>query len=322
MKCFIVALLLVTAAATLFADDAIVMPAGVFRARLTNSYASVSEGFDDSGERQEATELKMDILGIAFEMGLTQQITLGLQWAPGVNLWADIDAEDVEYMGTYPLFIGAKVQIIGEEGFIGSESSRLTVTPGLRLPLEKYDVEEAFENASAGDPYRIDSVGNEAFAIGGRLKYDYVFSDSFFINLYTEAIYNFPVERNLDFQSAYTAFVLSGYTSFPSGDYTYEYGTDVLFEIDPHYELSISDNHSLSFSLPTRYSIIPEVKIEGEVVSESGYKITLDPSVSYFNSASLIPWEVSLDYNFPVAGKNTLADSSLTVQMKMYAQFW
>ena len=72
MKKLSIALLLTAFTAGLFADDAIVMPAGVFRVRLTNTYAFYDEHYDDDGEAQDSTEIKTDLLGGAFEMGMTQ----------------------------------------------------------------------------------------------------------------------------------------------------------------------------------------------------------------------------------------------------------
>ena len=129
--------------------------------------------------------------------------------------------------------------------------------------------------------YQLDSVDNEAWGIGGRLKFDYLFTDSFYLNLYTEMIYNLPTKRNLDIGSAGGLYPVIGSAAF--GDFEYEYGLDALFEIDPHYDWSITEGHTLSFSLPTRYTYIPELTVEGDAIPNSGgYMVTLTPTLNYF----------------------------------------
>ncbi|MDC7241117.1 MAG: hypothetical protein PQJ50_12245, partial [Spirochaetales bacterium] len=191
MKKSLLLLALVVLGTTLFADDALVLPKGVMRVRLTNTYAFMDQAYDDSGSLQDDTEVKMDILGAAFELGLTDQITLGIQWAPGYTVWSEIEGvDDGKLTGVHHLYLGTKIQLLGEKAFIPSEKMRFTVTPGVRIPLQKYDAESEFTNLINSKEYQLDSVDNEAWGIGGRLKFDYVFTDSFFLNFYTEMIYN------------------------------------------------------------------------------------------------------------------------------------
>ena len=322
MKKLLLLLALVVIGTALFADDALVLPKGVMRVRLTNTYAFMDQAYDDSGSLQDDREVKMDILGAAFELGMTDQITLGIQWAPGYTVWSEIEGvDDGKLTGVHHLYLGTKIQLLGEKAFIPSEKMRFTVTPGVRIPLQKYDVESEFTNYSTGKEYQLDSVDNEAWGIGGRLKFDYLFTDSFYLNLYTEMIYNLPTKRNLDIGSAGGLYPVIGSAAF--GDFEYEYGLDALFEIDPHYDWSITEGHTLSFSLPTRYTYIPELTVEGDAIPNSGgYMVTLTPTLNYFNTSSMIPWEASIDYSIPVMGKNASRTNTITFQLKLYAQLF
>ena len=82
-------LALVVIGTALFADDALVLPKGVMRVRLTNTYALWIRLTMIPESLQDDREVKMDILGAAFELGMTDQITLGIQWAPGYTVWSE-----------------------------------------------------------------------------------------------------------------------------------------------------------------------------------------------------------------------------------------
>ncbi len=343
MKKLSIALLMAAFTAGLFADDAIVMPEGVFRARLTNSYAFYDEAYNDDGEAKDSTEVSMDLLGAAFEMGMTKELTLGLQWAPAAVVWSDVDINDATLTGQLDqLFVGVKAQIVGEQGYVPNDKIRFAVSPGIKIPLQKYDVESELESALDGDEFTVTSFDNEALGLGGRLSLDYIVNDEFYVNVYSEIIYNLPVEKNLDAQSAAAIYesamgdlmpyILNGtYTleeaeaiamKAATDDYEYEYGMDFLIEVDPHYEMMVSEKDSVKFNLPVRYTVSPEVQVEGEKVVDSGYLLTMAPQVAFFSASGVMPWEVSLDYSLPLAGQNASKSNSVTLQVKLYGRIF
>lgn len=335
--------LLAALAFSLFADDAIVMPKGVIRARVTNTYAFFDEAYDDDGKADSTDETKMDLLGGALELGMTDQLTLGLQWAPAASIWSDIDVDNAKLTGLDQLFVGVKALIVGEKGFVPSEKIRFAVSPGVRVPLQKYDGEEAMENSQNGKDFQVKSLDNEAFALGGRLALDYKINDAFFINLYSQIMYNLPVDRNPDVSNvvgltetddviAAGGDVNQAMLDVAGKDYEHDYGLEYFFELDPQYDLAITEKSSVKFNLPLRYSYYPELKIEGEtdnsdalvstVYGVERYNVTLAPEVGFFSAEGLLPWHASVNYSIPLMGESDNKTNSVTLQVRLYARIF
>jgi hypothetical protein len=51
------------------------------------------------------------------------------------------------------------------------------------------------------------------------------------------------------------------------------------------------------------------------------YSLVVTPGVSFFFTAIPLPIEVTLDWAVPVLGKNTLAQNSLSSQIRFYFAF-
>jgi hypothetical protein len=324
MKKVLASFALMALACALFADDALVLPQGVLRASLSNTYAFFDEAYDDDGDPTDYTETKLYIIGTALELGLTDQINLGLQWAPAAIVWSDIDTDHAEYTGLRQLFVGFKIQALGDQGFVPDEKMRLAIAPGFRVPLQKYDVEEELTNQSTGKDFLIDSVDSEAFGVGGRLHFDYIFSDVFYLNFYSQMIYNFPVDRNLSLTNASIVYAASGSLANATKDYKHEYGFDYFFELDPHYELPLTEKSDLIFKVPVRYTFTPGVEIDSAYSSningDDAYLLTITPEIGYFSREGTLPWKASLYYNIPVIGENTKKKNSITLLLRLYAK--
>lgn len=104
MKKLIVVLLLIGIALPVLANDALVLPQGVMRIYTVPVYGFQSGGWDDDGDFQDAEKNannppigSLFNLGGAIEYGITDQISLGAQWAPGFNLVGNLDGEDTTY---------------------------------------------------------------------------------------------------------------------------------------------------------------------------------------------------------------------------------
>ena len=234
--------------------------------------------------------------------------------------------------------MGVKAQVVGEEGYIPNEQIRFAVSPGVTIPLQKYDAKSELENALDGKEFAVTSFDNEALGLGGRLSMDYIVNNDFYVNLYSQIIYNLSVDKNLDATSAssvyeetYKAAMMGGASQSEakstamkaaSDDYEYEYGIDFLVEVDPHYEMMVSEKDSVKVNLPVRYTAVPEVKVEGEKQVDSGYLLSMAPQVAFFSASGMMPWEVSLDYSLPLAGKNANKTSSVTLQIKLYGKIF
>ncbi|MDX9957272.1 MAG: hypothetical protein RBT68_02415, partial [Spirochaetia bacterium] len=126
-----------------FADDANVLPAGVGRFYVANTYAFANGGYDVDGDFDEyadgAGAFKVYNLGLALEYGVTDWISAAVQWAPGVNLWNDRDAllvvgpvsAETNLDGMADIFAGAKIQIVGENAPVQNTMVRFAVAPGV-----------------------------------------------------------------------------------------------------------------------------------------------------------------------------------------------
>jgi hypothetical protein len=137
-----------------FAEDAKVMPARMGRFYLAPSFSFANKEWDSEGEKQDLTDgngaIKMFNLGFAVEYGIIDWITGAIQWAPGWNVWSDVDQsfgpqvgdKDVNLKGFGDIFVGAKIQIIGADAPVKNTSLRFALGPGVKIPLPGPDFEE------------------------------------------------------------------------------------------------------------------------------------------------------------------------------------
>jgi len=128
---------LLCAGSIAFADDALVMPARVGRVYMTNSYAFANGEYDKDGNYDDYESgygaFKLYNMGFAVEYGITDWITGAVQWAPGWNVWSDMDRTgmDANINGLYDIFVGAKIQIVGEKAPVQNSMFRFAVAPGI-----------------------------------------------------------------------------------------------------------------------------------------------------------------------------------------------
>ncbi|MFP4409821.1 MAG: hypothetical protein ACLFPW_14965, partial [Spirochaetaceae bacterium] len=174
MKKILVLLLLAAIVAPAFADDALVLPKGVLRTTIAPSYASIGKGFDKDGNREDLKDLSggtIDSLSIwtlsgALEYGITDELNIAAQWGPGWQFGGSVTAadgvpepnksviENAKPTGLNDLFIGAKGQILGPNGYVPNEMMRFAAAAGFIVPLSVYDPDDAAKNQAAGDEYQ------------------------------------------------------------------------------------------------------------------------------------------------------------------------
>jgi opacity protein-like surface antigen len=333
-KLLVVVLLFSLAAGMAFADDAMVMPKGVIRAYFLGTYGSFDSQYDSDGDEQDFAggEVSYFNQGIAVELGVTDQVTAAIQWVPGSNLSSSVeddflDSSLVAAYGTNPygentnmklngpadLFVGAKVQILGDKGFIENDQFRFAMAPGIRIPLDSYDASEEWENYINGDDWRASGASQEALGAGSRFYFDYVVNKDIYLNLYSEMIYNFPVEKKYSSIADSTA----------TDKVEYKYGTDMVFEIEPNYKYNVTDKSNIYAGLPLNYEITQDVEVDGESQDDTGSKyLQLRPVIGYFCGDTMIPFDVSLRYGFPLMGENATKMQTFTLQVKVYARLY
>jgi len=293
------------------ADDAIVLPKGVFRARVIPSYTTASEAFDADGKKADAgQEVKVMALSGAFELGIVDQVTFGVKWAPGYYLWSDVSTSDKAKMtGPADLEIGAKAQILGDQGFAKSDMLRLALSAGVIVPLDKYDGVEELANYLGGDDFRGQSTSYaQTFGFGGKLDADYVLNKMFFFNLHGELKYYLKGDVS---------------SSIGSPVIETEYGLVMVGEFEPHAEFALGESASLNVGLPVTFTSNGANTYGGAEVDTSAKQIlTLGPSLSLMTKLGALPVEAQLQYSLPLLGKNEIAMSTLSLQLKLFGKIF
>jgi hypothetical protein len=286
-KLLTVSLILLTLGSMAFAEDAKVMPMMVGRVYFAPTFAFALGGYDNGGSYKSLGSgegsLKALNLGFALEYGVINWITAALQWAPGWTVWSDVDKEvpytknmatntlvnsdsSVNGNGPADIFLGAKIQIIGEKALVKSTMFRFAVGPGVKIPLPATDMNEQLENAAKDDDVTAANGDYHVFGTGVRIYFDYIINEHFFINLYNETLF-YPVKGDLR-NSNYAEYAPIGIpasmiNTLSGGQLNYEpdvdvnYGYDLSFEAEGVYTTPLAQGITLSAGLPVNYKFTP-----------------------------------------------------------------
>jgi hypothetical protein len=320
MRKVLVFLLLAAIAIPIFADDALVLPAGVLRLYVVPVYAMADKMYDNSGKAQDiafglaTAKLSLFNLGFAAEYGVTDWMSAALQWTPGWYAWSDLALTpslpvNFNVNGYDDLFAGAKIQIVGEKGLVENKQFRFAVAPGVKIPLADVDWEQQQKNLVAGDDTTITSLAKHALGVGARGYFDYVIDDMFFVNLYSEYIYLFE-RKNVETNP------------FSLTKENINWGYELTFEIEPHFQTMIADGIQFEAGLPLTYTTTPTQQVNGVDVPDSDTALlSIRPNVSVFFLKSPIPIEAKLQYALPIMGKNTFNISAIDLELRAYLKF-
>lgn len=344
MKKTLLVILMCSLTFAAFADDAKVLPAGVIRTYVVPTFATNSEVFDTEGERVDDSNGTTSFfnVGTALEFGVTDWISAAVQWAPGYNVYSDV--ENNEYVaaeGAFELFAGAKIQVLGDQGLVKNDKFRFAFAPGIMVPMAfGYDaVDEATSAVNTGAYIQYSgAVGalenfnmhpaTGAFGLGGRIYVDYVVNDFFFINLYSEFIKYLVKDAEDDFeasvQNAQDAFTQSmnplyTYTAVEEVDCGFKY----TGEVDFNFSKQLSDDLILSGGLPVTFSYSPAVQWDGNDMpgDVESYSLGINPSVGVMVLALPLPLEFEVSYGVPFIGQDEAVRSVVTAQIKAYMKF-
>jgi len=279
-------------APALFAEHANVMPARVGRFFVAPTFIMFNQEFDDDGNRGSADTVRMFNLGFALEYGITSWITGAVQWAPGVNLWSDVDMDiavppndELALMGipvghihsssggrvtgAGDVLLGAKIQLVGREAPMQSEQFRLAFAPGVIIPVPGRD----FSDELGSNNPRVATLDNHVFGVGLRSFFDWVPSRFFYLNFYNEIRF-FPQRgrfRDLGFQQAAQAEMLRQVSPAFTGGETIDIGGlevnfryDLTFEIEPTFTYRMeAPIIAFEVGLPFTYFFTPGYTISG-----------------------------------------------------------
>ncbi|TVR28970.1 MAG: hypothetical protein EA404_15910 [Spirochaetaceae bacterium] len=365
MKRLLLIVLVLAFAAPVFADDALTLPTGVWRTRVVPVYSFARNEFDGTfGVGRSGSDADLDVLslGFALEYGVTDWITIAGQWTPGFTVWSNLDADvpnplrfpatgddvdgDISVGRWFDLFLGAKLQLIGENAPARRNDVRLAIAPGVKVPFPAPDWDDEQENLEDDDDFIISGADKNLLGFGGRLYIDYVFSPRFFLNFYTELI-AYPgkgpapsvlVHKLIDELNGLSAF---GADVDLAND-KFEYGYDLTVEIEPTYIHTASPGLRITPSLPITFNYSPEPKLDGTRMSEIEVDLTplpggvinpfasvghssllsVAPTVEFFFTGLTVPTALEIAYRYPVAGVNSNATNVFVIQVKNYLKFW
>ncbi|ADK82816.1 hypothetical protein [Sediminispirochaeta smaragdinae] len=325
MKKFLVVMITLTMfAPMLMADKAKMLPKGVLRLYFVPSYSFGDQEFDSDGDKVDGDEQSYFNLGIAAEYGITDFISAAFQWTPGYTFVGNNDTlddsnDDGEYTGAYELFAGAKVQVIGQAAPVYSEKFRVAFAGGIIIPMAfGYDAEDEVSNFMTGKSYQV-LPSHNAYGLGARFYGDYVVNDDFYLNLYSEYKYYFPVDTDKSFSAALN----SAYSVMLGGDEIDEidYGYDLTLEVEPHYDVTVAEGIELGAMLPVTYVMTPETELDGEGQDDDSKLLRVAPGVNVFVTRSLVPLEFSFNYRIPLWGEQASALQAAVFQVKAYMKF-
>jgi len=318
MKKILILLLLCTFVAPIFADDALVLPKGVMRFYIVPAFTTANGEYDQNGDKQDTVttveSMKLVTVGAAVEYGVTDWISVAVQWTPAWSVWSDLEFDDnAKLTGPFDIFAGAKVQLIGPKAPMANDTMRLCLAPGVKIPLPGPDPAEELANALALDEYILTSADKHVLGIGGRAYFDYLLTEDFFINLYSEFIY-YPTEVDTG--------ETGGLAEAMAGAMDVGYGYDLTLEAEPSFWPWVAEGMQLKLGVPVTYTKTPEVEVNGTAVPDSDSNLlTVSPSVALFTTVLPMPIEVKASYSLPLMGKNEYAANTIILQIKGFLKF-
>jgi hypothetical protein len=270
-----------------FAEDAVVLPAGVLRVDADATIGFVSEGWNFDGKKTDMPDAVImgNALGTAY--GFTEWFTAALDWMPGV---ADTDLTNIDigndgdgaaeiYEGLSDFSIKAQFQIIGNTGLIESRRFRMRLTPGLVIPFPGIDDK--------------DSSGNHTWGVGGEVSLDTLFGDSFFVNTRSE-FYWFPLDNKSKTNNE----------------------GELLLEAGPHYTVSIG-GVCLAFELPVNWTMSLDNDNDIPTGGPVSYLLSLRPALA-LKLTRPFAVDIIVEYTIPLYGKNNYISHTIAIKAPVY----
>jgi len=346
-KLMIFGLALMLSAPALFADNALVMPARVGRFYIAPTFITAGWNFDADGNPVSTPDTSMFNLGFALEYGINSWITAAVQWAPGVNLWSDVDLPggiSGRVTGSADIMLGAKIQVIGPGAPVRNDMFRLAFAPGIMIPAGGRGFSEEgtmVMHPEEGPMFvpnnnaRVAPLDRHVFGLGLRSAFDWVPSPFFYLNLFNEVRF-FPQKgtfRNLGLeQGGQTLGLLAGSSgTIDIGGLDVNFRYDLTFEIDPTFTHRTQNLIGIETGLPFTYYFTPGFTVSdvpaaataqfGDLDQGSVHRLTVGPYLTVFFMGWPVPMEFRLQYVIPVWGQNTQARHIFGFQIRTYFRF-
>jgi len=341
------------------ADDALVLPQGVFRLRAVPSYTSFTQAYDKDGNLKAVDPSgSVTVMSGAFELGLVDPVTLGVQWAPGYYVASSLSnptglpangTGKLINTGAADLQIGAKFEVLGSQGFIKNDVARLAITAGAIVPLDSYDANAEWTNYTGKKDFRAASVSDyQSYGIGGKADLDYKINDMIFLNFHGEAKYYLPNE-SLEFSTiatywgAYAGAMAGSYVGYgvPAGNSVAAAGFATsqspltktkttpglvtIFEFEPHYAISLGGATKINLGLPVTYDMTlagTSTYNSKDTTIDATNILSIGPNASLFTLIGPLPVEIEVQYSLPIMGTLTNAISTISLQVKIFGKVY
>jgi hypothetical protein len=322
MKKILILLLLCAFVVPVFADDALVLPKGVMRFYIVPAFSMANDEFDENGDKigevEDIESIKLMTVGAAVEYGVTDWISVAVQWTPGWSVWSELEEgtlfEKGKLTGPFDIFAGAKVQLIGPKAPVANDTMRFCLAPGVKIPLPAgIDSLEEATKFGTSEEFILTNTDKHVLGLGGRAYFDYLLTEDFFINLYSELIY-YPTEANSDDGGA-QEFLSYG------PDAEIAYGYDLTLEVEPSFWPWVAEGMQLKLGVPVTYTASPEIEVDGVGQDDASYVLSVAPSVALFTTVLPMPIEVKASYSLPLMGKEAFATNTIIVQLKGFLKF-
>jgi hypothetical protein len=350
-------------AAFVLADDASVLPARIGRISLVPIYNFANGGYGGTnsykGYHDGEGAMKAFALGVAAEYGVLDWISAAVQWTPAWVVASDVDIKQtipvgpsagslmdkVNANGPADIFLGGKFLLIGKKAPVENSRFRFALATGVKVPLPGPDFEEQYKNAGKGKSATAANMDKHTLGLGLRTYADYVVSENFFVNFYTEFI-GYPLNGKLSesglqgyiqktgldaVQDQVTALGRNDLVSYKDEVF---YGYDLTAEVEAVFSTELGEGVHFTAGLPLNFHYAPasqyNVFIDPSVLAmnpaaaglipegNASSTFSFRPSLAFFLTGLPLPTELKLAYFAPFAGKNSMATHSLMLQIKVY----
>jgi len=316
------------------AEDAMVLPAGIWRIYAVPVWSAVESAFDGTGERREippgAGRIRAFNLGLAVEYGVNDWIAVGVQWTPGANLSSSFDfpagdpghRDRASLDDSFDALAGVKIGIVGSSGdgprwatgLRKSDWLRFAVGLGLKFPVTAVDWEREARSYASGGTWLAQTADRHLVAPVLGLYADLVLLRSrkreLFVDVYAQYIPYLATAR-------YAETSLARYLDPALAGVRVDYRYDLFVEVEPRFDAWVwTGVLRAGIYLPVRHRFYPATRLDGVDQGNSGYRTTVFPTLDLMTPLLGFTLEMKVGWQRTVAGRNVAATDSLVVVLR------
>ena len=316
------------------ADDALVLPPGLFRIYAVPAWTEVKATWDGEGVRHEIPEgsgrIRSFNLGMAVEYGVNRWLTAGIQLTPGANLSSSFDVpssdpghrDRANLDDTFDALAGFKIGLVGSTGkdparttgLFLSDSFRVALGLAVKFPVTTIDWGREARRYAEGSSYLVQAVDKHLVAPVFGLHVDWVVTRTrareLYVNLYGQYI---PYLAT----ASYAETSLGRYLDPSLAGVRIDHRYDLYLEVEPRFDLWVVPGIlRAGFYLPVRDRIYPAPLLDGVDQHNAGYRVTVFPTLDLLTPSAGFPIELKIGYQHTAAGRNVLGTDSLVLVLR------